>query len=188
MHVVVIDPGFEDFNSHHATVNDSLLFHFQENGLQLTVLAAKKLDRSITSNLKPQCISYFTVPCYTNNLKPLPKEKEQQLAESFADELADAFNGRLINLDSILVLHTFFSFHLLGLAIWLQRLNAPFKGGVLLCGMFFPGKLLVNSPEEFIEFEKVVRFKLAAKYLTSLLQPSQLLVATSCQRFIGAYK
>ncbi|MEP1554054.1 glycosyltransferase, partial [Paraglaciecola sp.] len=120
-------------------------------------------------------------------LKALDRVREQQLAEDFAGELRSAFEQHLIEPNSCLVLHTFFSFHLLGLALWLHQTGAHFTGRVILCGMFYPGSPDHNSPHFEIELQRFRRFKLAASLLSSVIAPQRVCWATSCQSYTSMY-
>lgn len=191
MHTVVVDPGFEDLHSHHANVNEGL-FAFSKSSAnsRLVTLGSTKLNQTTDSHLIPAGTQpFFSTPCYTNRLNPLDKEREQQLAESFADELAEAFEQGYIEPLSALVLHTFFSFHLLGLAIWLVSHKAKFRGGILLCGMFYPGADKLDSIGNDLEFQRFLRFKLAASYFYyAVADKNRVVVATSCMDFVESYQ
>ena len=157
---------------------------------RLVTLGSAKLNQTTDLHLIPDGTQpFFSTPCYTNRLKPLDKEREQQLAESFADELAEAFEQGYIEPSSALVLHTFFSFHLLGLAIWLARIQTNFRGGLVLCGMFHPGTAQVRSRDNDIEFKRFLRFKLAVSYLHhAVAHKERIVVATSCMDYVESYQ
>lgn len=191
MHIVVIDPGFEDLHSHHANVNEGLFTCIESTGnSRLVTLAAMKLNQTTAAQLIPDStLPFFLTPCYTNRLKPLDKEREQQLAEDFAEELTKAFDEGHIEPSSTLVLHTFFSFHLLGLAIWLMRYKTEFFGGIVLCGMFYPGSSQLHTLDNNVEFKRFLRFKLAAGYVShAVAQNERIIVATSCMDFVESYQ
>jgi glycosyltransferase involved in cell wall biosynthesis len=191
MNIVVLDPGFDDFCSHHASVNASISKHLltAAGEYSLRILTAKKLAPSNIAAVDAKLyVPFFTTPCYTNRLKPLDRSREQQLAEGFAAELNSAFEQHLIEPNSCLVLHTFFSFHLLGLALWLHQTGAHFTGRVILCGMFYPGSPDHNSPHFEIELQRFRRFKLAASLLSSVIAPQQVCWATSCQLYTSVYQ
>jgi glycosyltransferase involved in cell wall biosynthesis len=190
MHVVVIDPGFEDLHSHHANVNEGLFLYFNTNEQSsLITLASRQILSTTNVTLIPQYVEpHFTTPCYTNRLNPLNSEQEQLLAEKFADELALASAKNIIQASSFLVFHTFYSFHLLGLAIWLQRSGERFGGGILLCGMFYPGAKQLSDKDNIIEYRRYLRFKLAVAYLKDVFDKNRLVVATSCLDYVYAYE
>jgi len=191
MHIVVIDPGYEDLHSHHANVNEGLYASIASTDKSsLITLAAKRLHQTTDAALLPDgVLPFFSTPCYINRLNPLDKDREQQLAETFAGELDEALIQGYIEPRSNLVLHTFFSFHLLGLAIWLVRNETKFRGGILLCGMFYPGTEMLTSVDNEVEFRRYMRFKLAADYFThSFTDKNRLVVATSCIDFVASYE
>ncbi|BBO26369.1 hypothetical protein AltI4_07570 [Alteromonas sp. I4] len=190
MHVVVIDPGFEDLHSHHANVNEGLHLYFNnQKATSLCTLASTRIKLTTDESLIPKHVQpHFSTPCYTNRLRPLDSEQEQLLAEQFARELTSASDKNIIQTSSFLVFHTFYSFHVLGLAIWLRQIGDRFSGGIILCGMFFPGTSRLSAKVNIVEFHRYLRFKLAVTYLKGVSQKQLLVVATSCSDYIASYE
>jgi hypothetical protein len=81
----VIDPGFEDFDSHHSVVGDALVRDAERLKKEILVLASNKLELSLERQ-EDKIVPFFATPCYTNNLKPLPADRENALAENFMEE------------------------------------------------------------------------------------------------------
>ena len=100
----VIDPGFEDFDSHHSLVGDALI---RDAGLlkkEILVLASNKLELSLKRQ-EDKTVPFFATPCYTNNLKPLPADRENVLADSFMEELRKLFQTYDITERDVLLIH-----------------------------------------------------------------------------------
>lgn len=190
MHIVALEPGFDDTHSHHATVNENLNKFFNKNNSNTyTALANIKLSCDTTDETDlNQSIPFFSSPCYTNRLKPLDRNKEQSLAENFAAELSSAFERNFIRPQSCVLMHTFFSFHILGLAIWLQKMNGKFAGSLILCGMFYPGHELPKGMEGIEDSSRYLRYKLAFALLGKSISHQRWLLASSCNEFVESYK
>ncbi|WP_158966964.1 hypothetical protein [Paraglaciecola sp. L3A3] len=193
MQFVLLDPGFEDISSHHANVNRQLYLHAKKADVALTILAAKKLvpsklvqseDSVFQQSIKP----WFKTPCYTNNLKPLDVIQEQALAQQFCNELEIAIKDNIIQSNDTLLIHTCFSFHVLGLAIWLLKIKNAFTGKLVVCGMFYPGKRVLKDGEDFLDFVWYLRNRLAFILLKEASEKLTLTLATSCASFIEAYQ
>jgi hypothetical protein len=190
MALIVLEPGYEDNNSHHVNVNQQLIKACEQASLTIRILASHSLDlpTKIDELIPDTVISFFNTPCYTNNLKPLDCAQEQMLANKFCTELQQAQNEGLISSSDNLLMHTFYSFHILGLAIWLNKTKCGFKGKILLCAMFYPGRLKIEHQSELDYFKLYTRYRLAFNMLSSVKNDNQVMLATSCKRFVEAYK
>jgi len=193
MRFVLLDPGFEDISSHHANVNRQLHISAQSKHVDLLILASKKYIASKYLPMQEQTfqrsvLPYFNTPCYTNNLKPLSVSQEQMLSQQFCTELHQAYQNKLIQSCDTLLIHTCFSFHILGLAAWLNDMKKHFTGKLLLCGMFYPGKPTLKAGDELINYQWYIRNRLAFLSLNRACEKISLTLATSNKTYLKAYQ
>ena len=183
----LIDPGFEDFDSHHGSVAETLIGDASSTRKTVTVLASKKLSDSV-KNLKGKIIPFFTTPCYTNNLEPLPAFKENELAEKFQAELSDLFRRYNINQNDVIVLHTAFSHLFLGLAKFLSCIPKLHIPKLIVCGMFDPGIASPKFMDEAMRYSWFIKNKLSLSFLERSLPSEKLVFATSCNEYKIGYE
>lgn len=183
----LIDPGFEDFDSHHSSVAETLIGDSSSTGKVVTVLASTKLSDSV-KKLKGKIIPFFTTPCYTNNLEPLPAIKENELAEKFQTELSDLFRLYNINQNDVIVLHTAFSHLFLGLAKFLSCIPKLHTPNLIVCGMFDPGIASPNCLDEAMRYCWFLKNKLSLSFLARSLPSEKLVFATSCNEYKIGYE
>jgi glycosyltransferase involved in cell wall biosynthesis len=193
MRFVIFDPGFEDMSSHHANVNRQLSVSADKNNHSLTILVANKYCpthqvQNEGNAFQQQLVPYFNTPCYTNNLKPLSVTQEQTLSQQFCAELHQAYQNNLIQSADTLLIHTCFSFHILGLAAWLNDMKKHFTGKLLLCGMFYPGEPTLKAGDELINYQWYIRNRLAFLSLNQACEKISLTLATSNQTYLKAYQ
>ena len=192
MRIVLLDPGFEDNNSHHASVNAALAQATEHKQYSLTILASRKYDQNLSTDSTKAIIPWFNTPCYINQLKALEANKELQIAQQFCDELKKASEQGHIAYNDTIILHSGFSFHILGIAKWLKHLDGGFKGKTIICGMFYPGKQRIQSKAELNDYLWFLRYKMAFALLkqatlnTNTPNPS-VQIASSCQEYIDAF-
>lgn len=193
MRFVILDPGFEDISSHHANVNRQLHLSAQAKHIDVLILASKKY---ISSEHLPMqelafqqsVLPHFATPCYTNNLKPLGVKQEQMLSQQFSAELHQAYRNNLIQNTDTLLIHTCFSFHILGLAAWLMDMKENFTGKLLVCGMFYPGKSTLKAADELINYQWHIRNRLAFISLKQASEYSSVTFATGSESYREAYQ
>ena len=183
----VIDPGFEDFDSHHGVVAEALLQYSHSRGRPVKVLASQKLATSL-KDVEGKIIPFFATPCYTNNLEPLPAAKENQLAEDFQRELSRFFLKFNINEDDVVVLHTGFSHLFLWLAKVLNNIGKQHAPRLIVCGMFDPGSMLIDSIDEISRFSWFIKNRLSLTYLENTLPSEKIMFATSCNEYKFGYQ
>jgi glycosyltransferase involved in cell wall biosynthesis len=193
MRFVLFDPGFENMSSHHANVDRQLYLRAEKNADTLVILASKKFisNEQLDNQEKAfqHCVfPHFKTPCYTNNLQPLDVGLEQTLSQQFCEELHAAHRDSLIQSSDILIIHTCFSFHVLGLAKWLIDIKATFSGKLVVCGMFNPGKRHLKIGDDHVCFKWHLRNRLAFMLLNKVRGHIPLKLATSCQQYVNAYQ
>ncbi|MFC4701033.1 hypothetical protein ACFO4O_12745 [Glaciecola siphonariae] len=190
MRIVVLDPGFEDISSHHANVNRELCESASAKQTKVLILASKRLSHIADIDLlSANTSAWFETPCYTNKLKALTPEKEEQLANQFCRELQAAYRAKHITNSDSLLIHSCFSFHILGIAKWLLHAQNSFAGKILICGMFYPGKQFVGNADQLQYFHWYVRYRLAFALLKNAIAETSadVKLATSCQDYIDAF-
>jgi len=183
----VIDPGFEDFDSHHSVVGDALT---RDAGLlkkEILVLASNKLELSLKRQ-EDKVVPFFATPCYTNNLKPLPAERENALADSFMEELRKLFQAYDITERDVLLIHTGFSHLYLGLAQLFASLGKQSSPKLIVCGMFDPGIQRIEFKEDVLRFSWFLKNKLSLSYLKQSAFPKNIIFATSCNEYKVGYQ
>ncbi len=183
----VIDPGFEDFDSHHGIVAEALIRQGSSIDRIVTVIASQKLKQSL-DGLEGRVKPIFETPCYTNNLKPLSPDKENELAEIFQRELSNLFQSYAINRTDVVIFHTGFSHLFLGLGIFLNGLAKQHTPKFIICGMFDPGTFSIKSPDEAARFSWFIKNKLSLSFLARILTPEKLVFATSCSEYKLGYE
>jgi glycosyltransferase involved in cell wall biosynthesis len=193
MRFVLLEPGFNDMSTHHANVNRQLYLATGKADITLAILASKIFTPSESPEVQEKAfqqsvVPWFTTPCYTNNLKPLSVSQEQVLAQQFCKELHAAHRDNFIQNTDTLIIHTCFSFHVLGLAAWLMDMKTAFSGKLIVCGMFYPGKRDLKTSEEYVYFEWYLRNRLAFILLDKARGQVPLKLATSCQQYVNAYQ
>lgn len=183
----LIDPGFEDFDSHHGVVAEALIRDVISNGDTITVFASQKLVSPV-GGLEKTITPFFSTPCYTNDLKPLAAAKENELAERFQAELSDIFLRYKINKNDVVVVHTGFSHLFVGLAKYLSgipRLDVP---KLIACGMFDPGISCLSCSDEVLRSLWFIKNKLSLSFLVSSVPADRLIFATSCNEYKIGYE
>lgn len=183
----LIDPGFEDFDSHHSSVAEALIRDAESPRETITVLASRKL-RSSVKKLEGNIIPFFSTPCYTNNLNPLPAIRENELAQKFQNELSDLFLLYNINQNDVIVLHTAFSHLYLGLAKFLSCIPKLKIPKLIVCGMFDPGTSSPSCLDEATRHSWFIKNKLSLSFLTRSLPSEKLVFATSCNEYKIGYE
>lgn len=183
----VIDPGFEDFDSHHSVVGDALIRDAERLKKEMFVLASNKLELSLARQ-EDKIIPFFATPCYTNNLKPLPADRENALAENFMEELRKLFQTYDINNQDILLIHTGFSHLYLGLAQFIASIGKQVSPKLIVCGMFDPGSRKIEFSEDIPRFSWFVKNKLSLSYLKQSAYPEKIVFATSCNEYKVGYQ
>ncbi|MAI64515.1 MAG: hypothetical protein CL600_06510 [Alteromonas sp.] len=183
----VIDPGFEDFDSHHSVVGDALIRDAERLKKEILVLASNKLELSL-KRYEDKIVPFFSTPCYTNNLKPLPADRENALAENFMEELRKLFQVYNIAERDILLIHTGFSHLYLGLAQFVASIGKQASPKLIVCGMFDPGSRNIKSAEDILRFSWFVKNKLSLSYLKQSAFPENTVFATSCKEYKVGYR
>tara|TARA_B100000700_G_scaffold285871_1_gene340232 strand:- start:3613 stop:4818 length:1206 start_codon:yes stop_codon:yes gene_type:complete len=183
----VIDPGFEDFDSHHSVVGDALIRDAERLKKEILVLASNKMEL-ISERQEDKVVPFFSTPCYTNNLKPLPADRENALAKNFMEELKKLFHIYNINCQDILLLHTGFSHLYLGLAQFVASIGKQASPKLIICGMFDPGSRNIKSAEDILRFSWFVKNKLSLSYLKQSAFPENTVFATSCKEYKVGYQ
>lgn len=183
----VIDPGFEDFDSHHSVVGDSLLKDAERLKKEIVVLASNKIELT-SERQQNKIVPFFSTPCYTNNLKPLPADRENALAKNFMEELKQLFRIYNINRQDILLIHTGFSHLYLGLAQFVASIGKQASPKLIICGMFDPGSRNIKSVEDILRFSWFVKNKLSLSYLKQSSLPKNTVFATSCKEYKVGYQ
>ncbi|WP_395340361.1 hypothetical protein PN836_016695 [Ningiella sp. W23] len=196
MRTLVLDPGFEDLSSHHTNVNKQLISHFRANSCELNILSSINLQGfDKQALLADNTIPWFISPCYVNGLRAVDHEQEQRLALQFSIELSMALKERHINRADNLIIHSCFSFHILGLALFLQKEATTYAGKVIVCSMFHPGHRVAKQPHELDGAVWYRRYKLALAFLSQLVSVSDksaaprrnVRLATSCKTYQEAF-
>lgn len=183
----VIDPGFEDFDSHHSVVGDALIRDAERLKKEILVLASNKLELSLARQ-EDKIVPFFATPCYTNNLKPLPADRENALAENFMEELTKLFKTYDINHRDVFLIHTGFSHLYLGLAQFFDRIGKQASPKLIVCGMFDPGSRKIEFNEDILRFSWFLKNKLSLSFLKQSTFPSNIIFATSCNEFKEGYQ
>jgi glycosyltransferase involved in cell wall biosynthesis len=183
----VIDPGFEDFDSHHSVVGDALIKDAERLKKEILVLASNKLELSL-KRYEDKIVPFFSTPCYTNNLKPLPADRENALAASFMEELRKLFQTYDITERDVLLIHTGFSHLYLGLAQFVASIGKQASPKLIVCGMFDPGSRNIKSAEDILRFSWFVKNKLSLSYLKQSAFPENTVFATSCKEYKVGYQ
>lgn len=183
----VIDPGFEDFDSHHSVVGDALI---RDAGLlkqEILVLASNKLELSF-KHQDDKIVPFFATHCYTNNLKPLPADRENVLADSFMEELRKLFQTYDITERDVLLIHTGFSHLYLGVAQLFASVGKQSSPKLIVCGMFDPGSRNIEIKEDILRFTWFLKNKLSLSYLQKSAFPKNIVFATSCKEYKVGYQ
>ena len=183
----VIDPGFEDFDSHHSVVGDALIRDAERLKKEIFVFTSNKLELSLARQ-EDKFVPFFATPCYTNNLKPLPADRENALAENFMEELRKLFQTYDINNQDILLIHTGFSHLYLGLAQFIASVGKQVSPKLIVCGMFDPGSRKIEFNEDIPRFSWFVKNKLSLSYLKQSAYPEKIVFATSCNEYKVGYQ
>ena len=183
----VIDPGFEDFDSHHSVVGDALIRDAERLKKEIFVFTSNKLELSLARQ-EDKFAPFFATPCYTNNLKPLPADRENALAENFMEELRKLFQTYDINNQDILLIHTGFSHLYLGLAQFIASVGKQVSPKLIVCGMFDPGSRKIEFNEDIPRFSWFVKNKLSLSYLKQSAYPEKIVFATSCNEYKVGYQ
>lgn len=183
----VIDPGFEDFDSHHSVVGDALIRDAERLKKEIFVFTSNKLELSLARQ-EDKFVPFFATPCYTNNLKPLPADRENALAENFMEELRKLFQTYDINNQDILLIHTGFSHLYLGLAQFIASIGKQVSPKLIVCGMFDPGSRKIEFSEDIPRFSWFVKNKLSLSYLKQSAYPEKIVFATSCNEYKVGYQ
>ena len=183
----VIDPGFEDFDSHHSVVGDALIRDAERLKKEIFVFTSNKLELSLARQ-EDKFAPFFATPCYTNNLKPLPADRENVLAENFMEELTKLFQTYDINHRDVFLIHTGFSHLYLGLAQFFDRIGKQASPKLIVCGMFDPGSRKIEFNEDIPRFSWFVKNKLSLSYLKQSAYPEKIVFATSCNEYKVGYQ
>lgn len=183
----VIDPGFEDFDSHHSVVGDALIRDAERLKKEILVLASNKLKLTLKRQ-EDKTVPFFATPCYTNNLKPLPADKENALAENFMEELRKLFQTFNINHQDVLLIHTGFSHLYLGLAQFFASIGKQASPKLIVCGMFDPGSRKIEFDEDIWRFSWFLKNKLSLSFLKQGACSENIVFATSCNEYRVGYQ
>jgi glycosyltransferase involved in cell wall biosynthesis len=183
----VIDPGFEDFDSHHGVVADALKRKAELLTKDILVLASNKIEL-VSEDQEGKIIPFFSTPCYTNNLKPLPADRENTLAENFMGELKKLIHNYDVSHQDVLVMHTGFSHLFLGLAQFFASIERQASPKLILCGMFDPGSQKLESADDVLRFSWFCKNKLSLSFLRQSVSPENIVFATSCNEYKFGYQ
>lgn len=151
MNLVVLDPGYTHANSHHQTVNLELNTVFQENGGTVRVFAASDIERGCLVKSQAENMhvyGYFKTPCYPKNADSLDRKQHEILAQTFEKEIIQLFQTGLIRSDENLLIHTGYSFHILGFAKAIWALKELISSRVTLSMMYHPGAGFTDTTGE----------------------------------------
>ena len=183
----VIDPGFEDFDSHHSVVGDALIREAGPLKKEILVLASNKLELSL-KRYEDKIVPFFATPCYTNNLNPLPADRENALADNFMEELSKLFQTYDINQQDVLLIHTGFSHLYLGLAQLFASVGKQSSPKLIVCGMFDPGSQHIENTDDALRFLWFCKNKLSLSFLKRSIFPEKIVFATSCMEYKKGYQ
>lgn len=171
MNLVVLDPGYAHANSHHQTVNLGLNSAFQKNGGTVKVFAASDIEIDCIERAQTEKMhvnGYFKTPCYPKNADSLERIQHDILARTFEKEIMQLFHTGLIRPDESLLIHTGFSFHVLGLAKAIWALRNSISSRVILSMMYQPGAgytSTVDTDKTIWDGREFFRYKFALNIL-----------------------
>ena len=185
--LIVLDPGFSHPHSHHLVANSELCRYLSEADWSVIIAASRRLDQACGRAIEAaggKVVRHFETPCYAHNANSAKSETYRWLSEAFSAEARNL--DPLVTPNTLLLVHTGFTFHLNGLAQALWKWPGEAVPETYFLAMFPPSAQ--RSQGNAFNLEEIrCRHAMQLFYGVGVRRNFRTIFATSCAAFRDEY-